>query len=48
MNRVYKGEYEDLISSEVKGFYHGSPDGASTKKYYGKLKAEYEVQEEML
>ncbi len=48
MNRVYKGEYEDLISSEVKGFYHGSPDEASTKKYYGKLKAEYEVQEEML
>lgn len=32
MNRVYKGEYEDLISSEVKGFYHGSPDEASTKK----------------
>lgn len=43
MERVYKGEYEDLISSEVKGFYHGSPDGANTKKYYGKLKAEYEI-----
>ena len=43
MNRVYKGEYEDLISSEVKGFYYGSPDEASTKKYYGKINKSIET-----
>ena len=43
MEYAYNGETEDLISSEVKGFYHGSPDRESTRKYYGKLKAEYEI-----
>ena len=43
MERIYNGETEDLISSEVKGFYHGSPDRENTRKYYGKLKAEYEI-----
>ena len=31
----------DVISTEVKGFYHGAPDENNTKEFYGKLRAEY-------
>lgn len=41
MEDVYKGDNEDLASTEVKGFYYGSPDEESNKKYYGKLKANF-------
>lgn len=30
---------------EVKGFYFGSPDAEATKKYYGSLKAEFEMED---
>ena len=31
----------ELVSTEVKGFYYGVPDKEATFQFYGKLKAEY-------
>lgn len=33
---------DPLISTEVKGFYHGEAAKEDTEEYYGKLKAEYD------
>ncbi len=41
MEDVYKGNDEYLVSTEIKGFYYGSPDEESNRKYYGKLKANF-------
>lgn len=30
-----------ITATEVKGFYFGKPSEEDTKKFYGKLKAEY-------
>ena len=30
---------DDLISTEVKGFYFGKPNDEYTKQFYGKMKA---------
>jgi hypothetical protein len=34
-------ENEKTISTEIKGFYFGSPNNESTSTFYGKLKAEF-------
>lgn len=39
MEDTFNGE--DLMSTECKGFYFGEPDSDATKKFYGKLKAEF-------
>lgn len=31
---------DDLVSTEVKGFYYGEPKDKFTKEYYGELKAD--------
>ena len=36
---VWNGE--DLVSTEVKGFYYGAPNEDDTKEFYGGLKAEF-------
>ena len=30
---------EDIVSTEVKGFYYGEPNEEATKQFYGGLKA---------
>ena len=39
MEDIWKDD--ELISTEVKGFYYGRPDEEATKEFYGKLKAEF-------
>ena len=39
MEDTYKGD--DLISTEVKGFYFGKPKEKFTKEYYGEIKADF-------
>lgn len=34
---------DPLISTEVKGFYHGSYSNQKTEEYYGQMKAEYKT-----
>lgn len=38
MEDTYKGN--QLVSTEVKGFYYGEPKDEYTKEYYGELKAD--------
>lgn len=33
---------ENLVSTEIKGFYYGKPNKEDVKKYYGHLKAEFD------
>lgn len=39
MENTYSGD--DLVSTEVKGFYFGEPEDELTKNYYGELKANF-------
>ena len=39
MEDVWNGE--ELVSTEVKGFYFGEPSEENTKTFYGGLKAEF-------
>lgn len=39
MEDTFNGD--ECISTECKGFYYGEPDSDATKKFYGKLKAEF-------
>ena len=34
-------EQDEIISTEVLGFYYGSPNDADTENYIGKLKATF-------
>lgn len=38
MEDIYKGD--NIVSTEVKGFYYGEPKDKYTKEYYGELKAD--------
>lgn len=40
MEDIYNKNNE-LISTEVKGFYYGETTEENTKEFYGKLKADY-------
>lgn len=41
MEEYYDTCAEQPISTEVVGFYYGTPDPEATKEYYGKRKATY-------
>ncbi len=36
-----RDEQGNTTSTELKGFYHGSPNDNDTKAFYGKIRAEY-------